>query len=311
MGKKLFDSFVEGLVPFAWDVNKDTERVDYFHKHSILISYVRFYEVYLVLKELLISNKKIVDIGPFPGSMIKLLAHFFENYEYIGVGLGFTDEYKSGTSMYGGQLFDAELDPSFCKINSVLDIGREELIEEDADVVLFLDTIEHIVNPVFTLDLINKMLKKGGSLIITTDNISALGYTFNMLFHGSSPNVHPIRSSLIYNGEWRPHHREFSRDELLFYINHCGFEVVSHKYFDRKQGNFYFDKSGKVKENPHNNSFIRSIKNILEIFLPHLKNHHIIHVKKITNYQDQCLMRPQNTKDINKWNEIRSEYNLL
>jgi SAM-dependent methyltransferase len=311
MKKKLYDTFVEGMVPFKWDVNKDSRRKDYFNKHSILISYARFYEVYLVLKEMKISNKKIIDIGSFPGSMIKLLAYFFQNYEYIGVGLGFTDEYKSGTITSGVQLFDAELDPSFCKINSISDIGREKLLEVDADVVLFLDTIEHIVDPVFTLDFINKMLKKGGSLIITTDNISALGYTLHMLFRGSSPNVHPIRSSLLYKGEWRPHHREFSRDELLFYLNYCGFEVVSHKYFDRKQGDFYFDNYGKVKEKHRNNLFMRSIKNILKMFLPHLKNHHIIHVKKLTNYQDQCLIRPKDTKDINKWNEIRSEYNLL
>ena len=81
------------------------------------------------------SIQKIVDIGSFPGSMIKLLAHFYKNYQYIGVGLGFTDEYRSETSKLGCQIIDAELDPSFCKINSVSDIGRDNLYNLDADVV--------------------------------------------------------------------------------------------------------------------------------------------------------------------------------
>ena len=71
-----------------------------------------------------------------------------------------------------------------------------------------LDTIEHLVDPTFCLDQINKSLKKNGYLIITTDNITNFLYIQDMLRKGKSPNVPFVLSSKVYSGDWRPHDRE-------------------------------------------------------------------------------------------------------
>ena len=72
-----------------------------------------------------------------------------------------------------------------------------------------------------------------------------------MLYNGTSPNIHPIRSSLFYRGPWRPHFREYSKDELYFYLKYCGFRVLKHEYFERLQGDYYLKNDFLNNEN-HN-----------------------------------------------------------
>ena len=110
------------------------------------------------------------------------------------------------------------------------------------DLCFLLDTIEHLVDPIFCLDQINKSLTTDGYLLITTDNITNFLYIADMLRKGESPNVHPVLSSMIYRGNHRPHHREFSKKELEFILGHCGFKIVKHEYFDRKQGVYFINK---------------------------------------------------------------------
>ena len=70
-------------------------------------------------------------------------------------------------------------------------------------------------------------------MIITTDNITNFLYILDMLRKGKSPNVHPVLSSMTYSNH-HPHHKEYSKDELIFHLKRSGFELVKHDYFDRE-----------------------------------------------------------------------------
>ncbi len=56
--------------------------------------------------------------------------------------------------------------------------------ENSFDYVLFLEVIEHIYNPDFVIGQIAKVLKSGGSLIMSTPNILNLGSRMRFLFEG-------------------------------------------------------------------------------------------------------------------------------
>jgi len=57
--------------------------------------------------------------------------------------------------------------------------------EETFDYVLFLETIEHIYNPDFVIGEIKRVLKSGGTLILSTPNILNLNSRMRFFFEGS------------------------------------------------------------------------------------------------------------------------------
>ena len=147
-----------------------------------------------------------------------------------------------------------------------------------------------------------------GQLVLTTDNISSFATVYNMVRKGKSPNVHPLKSSVFYRGEWRPHFKEFSKDHLCFYLQHCGFEVVKHEYFERKQGAYYFDENGKIYEK---SKHLRTKKGVLRkpivSYFPHLRDHQIILAEKVTEHEVNARKRPGVTHSMDGWMKIRTE----
>ena len=310
---KEYDQFVMSYKAFDWECVeiKDSEETT----NNIINSYIRFYYVYELLKKIFLnkSKVKVMDVGPYPGGMVMLLKHFFgDRSKYLGTGLGFSEDYKLTMSALGVELAEIEMDQNFCKIHSIEDLGVKNLSKFDnVDCVLFLDMIEHLTDPVAALDLINSKMNTDGELIITTDNITSLGYVAHMIHTGCSPNTHPIRSALIFQGLWRPHYREYSKKELMFYLDYCGFELVSHQYFNREQGNYSFSKDGEIIYTPRFSFLSRVIKGVIKKILPHLKDHHVIHAKKKVDFSIQSSKRPQSTRDMNEWLDVRKQYGQL
>ena len=165
-----------------------------------------------------------------------------------------------------------------------------------------------MVDPIFCLDQINNSLIINGYLIITTDNITNFLYIADMLRKGTSPNVHPILSSMVYRGNHRPHHKEFSKEELIFILKRCGFEVIRHEYFDRKQGDYFIDKKNNTIKK---HKIKKKVKNIIYelikntgFLISHLRNHHIILAKKVKDI-DEVIKNRKITYSTKEWLEIR------
>ncbi len=298
-----FARFVEAYVPFAWDTNEDNHQEDIRGKHSVLINFIRYWHIVRYVQSNFQKDRlrSILDIGPYPGSMIKILKTFVgEDLEYIGIGLGFSDDYASEMAKLGGKLFATELDPEFVEPKTVRDWPFSNV-----DCCLFLDAIEHLVNPIDCLEKINKSLRLGGKLIITTDNITSLGYILGMLKSGASPNIAAARSHLFYRGEWRPHFREYSREELQFFLDHCGFRLVKHEYFERKQGDYYLDQHGSIYCKNRYRGIKGTIRRLLLRYLPHVRDHHILIAEKVVEFREKSRSRPAPTHDMKEWLKMR------
>ena len=304
-----YKNFVINYKPFEWEIenNPSEFREAMKGKHSFISSYIRFYKVFLYLeqiKEKNILNPKVIDVGAFPGSMVRLSKTIFKNIsEYCAIGLDLDNKFTEKMKEFNVRCVDTEIDPQFPNAKKVV-----EWKIENFDICLLLDTIEHLVDPIFCLDQINKSLKLNGYLLITTDNITNFLYIADMIRKGKSPNVHPILSSMVYKGNHRPHHKEFSKDELKFLLDRCGFETIEHEYFDRKQGYYFIDqksnsiKKHKIKKNIKNITF-ELIKNA-GFMIPHLRNHHIILAKKIKN-TDEIIEKRKTTDSKEEFLKIR------
>mgnify|MGYP006190855125 CR=1 FL=1 len=131
-----------------------------------------------------------------------------------------------------------------------------------------------------------------------------------MFFKGESPNLHPMQSSVFYKGPWRPHHKEFSYTELLFYLNYSGFEIIRHEYFERKQGDYYINKNNLIFEKSRLTGIKGLIQKATVNVLKHLKDHHIILARKHVDYTTQSKNRPKETTSVDKWLQLRKEYGV-
>ena len=304
-----YKKFVINYEPFKWEmeVNPSEFRDNIKDKHSFIISFIRFYKVFLYLEKLKqenLKNPKICDVGAFPGNMVKLSKNIFEKIsEYCAIGLDLDKKFTETMKEHNVRCIDTEIDPQFPEPKKTI-----EWKIENFDICFLLDTIEHLVDPIFCLDQINKSLKTNGFLIITTDNITNFLYIVDMLRKGKSPNVPPMLSSMVYKGNHRPHHKEFSKEELEFILNRCGFEMIKHEYFDRKQGDYFIDKKNntikkhKIKKNPKNIIF-ELVKNT-GFLIPHLRNHHILLAKKVKNI-DEIIQNRSTTTSKKEFLEIR------
>ena len=131
-----------------------------------------------------------------------------------------------------------------------------------------------------------------------------------MIRKGKSPNVPPILSSMIYRGNHRPHHKEYSKDELKFILDRCGFEIIKHEYFDRKQGYYFINEEKKIisqhkiKKTPKN--LLHNLIKNMGFLIPHLRNHHILLAKKTKNIEEVIKNRlVTNSKE--EWLNIRNK----
>lgn len=77
-----------------------------------------------------------------------------------------------------------------------------------ADIVILFDVIEHVKNEQHTLKEINRILKKGGKLLLTTPNFQILS---NVLDLG-----------------WYFGHKHFKDKQILTLLKNTGFETTSH-----------------------------------------------------------------------------------
>jgi len=289
MKYKKYKEFVLNYKPFEWEVETSEFRENFKGKHTFISSFIRFYKVFLYLEKLKekdLKDPKILDIGAFPGNMPILSKEIFEKMsEYFAIGLDLDKKFIKKMQELNVKCIDTEIDPQFPDAKKIIEWNIK-----DFDVCLLLDTIEHLVDPTFCLDQINKSLKNGGYLIVTTDNITNFLYIADMLRKGRSPNVPPMLSSMVYRGNHRPHHKEFSKEELEFILNRCGFKIIQHEYFDRKQGDYFIDKKNNTIKK---HKVKKKIKNIIYevikntgFLIPHLRNHQILLAKKIRSFDE-------------------------
>ena len=71
--KNEYKNFVLSYEPFPWEIDKNETRNSYINQHTFEINYMRFFYVFKKLKEIknTIKTPRILDIGSYPGNMIK------------------------------------------------------------------------------------------------------------------------------------------------------------------------------------------------------------------------------------------------
>jgi ubiquinone/menaquinone biosynthesis C-methylase UbiE len=148
------------------------------------------------------DNAKILDVGCGDGFHLSLLKKSGKkNWSLEGIDI---DKYavaaarRKGLNVHRGTVEDIDL------------------AEESYDLVFMIMTIEHLARPDKTLRSVKRLLKKGGRLVIVTDNTSSMDFKFFKKHY--------------WGGYHFPRHWNlFSREPLKRVAEKTGFEVMSLK----------------------------------------------------------------------------------
>jgi SAM-dependent methyltransferase len=146
--------------------------------------------------------------------------------EYTDLALTLTNYYAATTAETTTETLrfrDARGDAhekafSSCLVN--VERGQLPFEDDSFDVVLFCEVIEHLLmDPLAALREINRVLRSGGRLIVTTPNVNRLQNVIGMT---AGVNIYDPYSGY---GPYGRHNREYNREELTRLLEFAGFGV--------------------------------------------------------------------------------------
>ena len=176
----------------------------------------------------------IVDFGPFPGSLLRLLREIqpTKAARLFGAGLMASPEFVQFMRQDAGvEILTVNLDPAGQQFTSKGYQEKVPLPDRSVQLVFALEIVEHLTSPFHLMTEAYRILKSGGHLVITTPNVTRIGNVFKLLI-GRSPNDRLAPPGYNDpNDEWRPHAREYAMHELTEMLRHVGFEIAQAKFF--------------------------------------------------------------------------------
>lgn len=172
----------------------------------------RWAENYKIIKHYLNKKEKILEVGTYPSFFLATLKRCGYNVEGLDI--------------------NPEREKSFLKSENLMvricDIEKDKFpFKNDSfDKIILSEVFEHLyVNPVFTMKEIKRVLKGGGTLILTTPNGYSAKRIYNFIIgHGTSENPFNEFNKINTIGH-RGHIREYSIYELKDFLIKSGFTI--------------------------------------------------------------------------------------
>lgn len=164
---------------------------------------------------------RILDFGTGEGFIAVFIKKFFPQHEVVAGDVFISVDVKRKLTEAGvGVIEKLRMEPK----------RRLPLDSDSFDVVLHLEVLEHVIDdPRHVFSEINRILKTGGYLFLTTPNVAQL---FNrlMLLFGKQPQLY-VSSLRCGHKHERGHFREWTLDELMYLLKDL-FKVEKFGYID-------------------------------------------------------------------------------
>ena len=181
------------------------------------------YRFETILRALPPAPRTVLEVGTAPGYFTRLL-----------VGSGYTVSGVDLAPERRAALWD-ELGVEVRRAN--LDQDPIPYPDQSFDHVVFCEVIEHLLfSPVPTLREIYRVLKPGGSLVLTTPNdrfvASRLRLFARMLLWQSTEPQDEFQRKMNLQGlsHYQTHARTYTMDELVWVIGKVGFQIAAHEH---------------------------------------------------------------------------------
>ena len=137
----------------------------------------RCYLVYREISSRLSNGGKIIDLGFFPGTLIRQLKGLLNSkLTYYGLGLNVDKKFDEFMRPYVESSVNLELDPFYLKSNDKIRIPFQD---NEFDAIISTEILEHLISPLELISEGSRILQKGGLFIMTTPNVSHIGAVLN------------------------------------------------------------------------------------------------------------------------------------
>lgn len=219
---------------------------NYFHEHKN-----RYIEDLKKIKEIH-KGGKIIEIGSAPCHLAFLLKKLDLPVTGIDINPHRCESFIN----------DHKLDVLKC------DIEQEELPfeNESINLIIFNETFEHLrINPIKTLESLNRVLSKTGTMMLTTPNLYSLKNIINFNLGRSTTDPFEEFQKLESVGHMG-HIREYSSKEMTKFLEKTNFEVVQKEFKN-------YNKSKK--------RIVGSLINSLHFIIKKIRPYQVIVCKKI------------------------------
>lgn len=234
----------------------------------------RFWHMYKHLRKSIWPGCRVIDFGPYPGTLLRLLRKIAgRDIELTAAGFEYSEGFRTVLSELDITLLEMEFD---CRKPSTKFHGLNYPLEKSNissfDIAICSEVIEHLMYPMFLLNIINRFTKKDGIVYLTTNNACFISDILKLLV--GRHNVQNIQLSHVLNDSlWRPHIRLFTLSELSLLFKLAGFRVEQAYYFDNyEKGRIHKGLRGIGK------TVIRKIASLI----PHLRSHIFVIARKVS-----------------------------
>jgi SAM-dependent methyltransferase len=178
----------------------------------------RFLKTLELFPEEINEKSRVLELGASPYFMSLLIKKYYNCRIDFANFFGVSKALKT-KEVLASKKYNKKYDIDFKHFN----VEKEEFPFKDKsfDLVLFCEIIEHLtVDPVHTLVQINRLLKQGGFMIITTPNVLRYENVMKLI---TGKNIHDHYSGY---GAYGRHNREYTPHELRLLVESMGFRVV-------------------------------------------------------------------------------------
>jgi SAM-dependent methyltransferase len=230
LNEKDFYNFV--FKQYKPSIYESNELKDVRFKENTYYSYICRTRCFLVYKEIvsrLSTGSKIIDLGFYPGTLIRELKFLLQkDISCYGAGLKVDKNFEAMMRPYIKECVEIELDPFYEQSNRNIQIPYDD---EFFDAVIATEILEHLISPLEMIAEGARILKRGGLFLVTTPNVSHIGAVIKIVMGRS--NYERLDRSPMYlqDDNWRGHIRFYDKNELKIIFYRAGLELLSHKYY--------------------------------------------------------------------------------
>jgi ubiquinone/menaquinone biosynthesis C-methylase UbiE len=177
-----------------------------------------------------IEGNTIIDVGCFTGAFVREASRRFPDKTVIGI-----DNFEDNIRI--ARLLFPEMQDRFQKMS----VYRLEIADASADCVTLQEVLEHLEGAALAIKEVNRVLKKGGALIVSVPNPFYLWRIITFVcceidnafrrWRGQPPRL--SMEVLCKEIEWDRHVYAWTPTTLLTLLATNGFEYVEHCYENR------------------------------------------------------------------------------
>jgi methionine biosynthesis protein MetW len=158
------------------------------------------------VETLLVKGNRLLDVGCGNGSLLEIAKSRFDQ-------------------VYGCDISELVLKHAKKRgmLATCLDLNTEYLPYQDKsfDTITCLEVIEHVLNPLYLLKNLNRLLPPRGQLLLSTPNIRYFKNINKLLLKGRFP--HTTTDAFVWGGG---HLHYFTRKDLFFLLREAGFQKI-------------------------------------------------------------------------------------